>query len=235
MNNYIKNQVNNIEEFNSIKETNFSPNSDWGIIQSNRFKLNPNLDKRLLVVDNFYENPLEVRYHALLQYYHDDPGYLGMRTRKQWFFDGTKERFEAILGKKITKWEEHGMNGRFQSNNAGTPLVYHCDNQSYAAVVYLTPNAPYWTGTSFWAVKNYDPGELGTANSIRHASHPELDLAFNQKTFVDKSPYELVDNIGNIFNRLVIWDSALIHSASEYCGWDINSSRLFHIFFFDAE
>lgn len=217
-----------------MREIDSSPNTEYGYINSDRFRVNPNANKRVHVVDDFYEDPMTVREHALLQYYNDDPGYLGLRTRKQFFFDGVKEKFEEILQRKITKWEDYGMNGRFQSNIAGTKLVYHCDSQSWAAAVYLSPDAPYYTGTSFWAVKNYDAGPLGTANSIRHNSHPDLDLAFNQHTFVDRSPYELVDTVGNVFNRLVIWDAGLIHSASEYCGWDINSSRLFQIFFFDS-
>ena len=217
-----------------MREIDSSPNTEYGYINSDRFRVNPNANKRVHVVDDFYEDPMAVREHALLQYYNDDPGYLGLRTRKQFFFDGVKEKFEEILQRKITKWEDYGMNGRFQSNIAGTKLVYHCDSQSWAAAVYLSPDAPYYTGTSFWAVKNYDADQLGTANSIRHNSHPDLDLAFNQHTFVDRSPYELVDTVGNVFNRLVIWDAGLIHSASEYCGWDINSSRLFQIFFFDS-
>ena len=217
-----------------MREIDSSPNTEYGYINSDRFRVNPNANKRVHVVDDFYEDPMAVREHALLQYYNDDPGYLGLRTRKQFFFDGVKEKFEEILQRKITKWEDYGMNGRFQSNIAGTKLVYHCDSQSWAAAVYLSPDAPYYTGTSFWAVKNYDAGQLGTANSIRHNSHPDLDLAFNQHTFVDRSPYELVDTVGNVFNRLVIWDAGLLHSASEYCGWDINSSRLFQIFFFDS-
>ena len=217
-----------------MREIDSSPNTEYGYINSDRFRVNPNANKRVHVVDDFYEDPMAVREHALLQYYNDDPGYLGLRTRKQFFFDGVKEKFEEILQRKITKWEDYGMNGRFQSNIAGTKLVYHCGSQSWAAAVYLSPDAPYYTGTSFWAVKNYDAGQLGTANSIRHNSHPDLDLAFNQHTFVDRSPYELVDTVGNVFNRLVIWDAGLIHSASEYCGWDINSSRLFQIFFFDS-
>ncbi len=217
-----------------MREIDSSPNTEYGYINSDRFKVNPQANKRVHVVDDFYEDPMAVRQHALEQYYNDDPGYLGLRTRKQFFFDGVKEKFEEVLQRKITKWEDYGMNGRFQSNIAGTKLVYHCDSQSWAAAVYLSPDAPYWTGTSFYAVKNYDAGPLGSANSIRHNSHPDLDLAFNQHTFVDRSPYELVDTVGNVFNRLVIWDAGLIHSASEYCGWDIASSRLFQIFFFDS-
>lgn len=198
--------------------------NDWGSIETNRFKLNPGQGKRIFVVDDFYENPMAVRDFALQQYYFDDQGYLGMRTRKQFFFEGVKERFEQIMGQEITSWEEQGMNGRFQTCVSGTPLVYHCDEQRWAAMVYLTPDAPPSTGTSFYRHKS---------TNIRHASDPEIIKCFNQQTFLDGTPYELVDKVGNVFNRLVIFDGGLIHAASEYFGWDIPSSRLFHMYFFN--
>jgi hypothetical protein len=197
--------------------------SDWGVIETNRFRLADG-DKRFFVVDNFYKDPVAVRDFALQQYFFDDEGYLGMRTRKQFFFEGVKERFERIIGQPITSWEEQSMNGRFQTCKAGTPLVYHCDDQKWAGMVYLTPDAPPSTGTSFFRHK---------ATGIRHHSHPDIMQCFNQKTFLDGTPYELVDKIGNVFNRLVIFDGGLIHAASEYFGWDIPSSRLFHMYFFN--
>jgi hypothetical protein len=127
-------------------------------------------------------------------------------------------------------WEDGGINGRFQTCTAGTPLVYHCDAQQWAGMVYLTPDAPPQCGTSFFRHKetkirhNYEINwESGDGNRV-----------FNQHTFLDGTPYELVDKIGNVFNRLVIFDGGLIHSASEYFGWDIPSSRLFHMFFFNT-
>ena len=53
--------------------------------------------------------------------------------------------------------------------------------------------------------------------------------------FIDKSNWELVDKIGNIYNRLVIFKSHNIHAVSDYFGEDINNSRLFQLFFFDIE
>jgi hypothetical protein len=203
--------------------TNEHPESDWGIIKTNHFSINNNNNKRLFVVDDFYEDPMAVRNFALSQYFYDDAGYLGMRTRKQFFFEGVKEKFEEILGQKIVEWENQGMNGRFQTCVAGTPLVYHCDDQKWAAMVYLTPDAPFEGGTSFYAHKK---------TKVRHNSQDGIMNCFNQKTFVDKTPYELVDTVGNVFNRLVIFDGGLIHAASEYFGWDIPSSRLFHMYFF---
>ena len=61
---------------------------------------------------------------------------------------------EIGVGKPvITDWENQGMNGRFQTCKAGIPLVYHCDDQKWAAMVYLTPNAPLDTGTSTYKSK----------------------------------------------------------------------------------
>ena len=205
------------------------PDSQWGFIKTDEFKITDGEDKRLFVVDNFYEDPLAVRDYALSQYFFDDEGYLGMRTRKQFFFDGVKERFEKIINKKITNWEEESMNGRFQTCKAGTQLVYHCDQQKWAAMVYLTPDAPIECGTSFYRHK----GTKKYHNS-QFYNNDDLTTIFNQKTFLDRTPYEMVDTVGNVFNRLVIFDGGLIHAASEYFGWDIPSSRLFHMYFFKS-
>lgn len=206
------------------------PDSDFGAIETDQIKVSSCKDKRLFVVDNFYEDPLAVRNFALNQYYFDDGGYLGMRTRKQFFFDGVKESMERIIGEKITDWESQPMNGRFQTCKAGTPIVYHCDDQKWAAMVYLTPNAPIECGTSFYRhkeTKKYHSSQidLNTQESLE---------VFNQLTFFDKTPYEKIDTVGNVFNRLVIFDGGLIHAASEYFGWDIPSSRLFHMYFFNS-
>ena len=213
------------------------PKSDWGIIQTNKFKISNHYNPRCWIVDNFYEDPDSIRNMALQQVYFEGEGAVGHRTRKQFIFEGVKQAFENIIQKKIIDHTDDGhgffdggINGRFQTCHAGTPLVYHCDEQQYAGMVYLSPDAPPECGTSFFRHKS---------TKIRHNS--EIDWAsgqgnvvFNQHTFLDKTPYELVDQIGNVYNRLVIFDGGMIHSASEYFGWDINSSRLFHMFFFDT-
>lgn len=182
--------------------------------------------KRAFIIDNFYEDPYAVREFALQQEYFDDPGYIGRRTRTQHFLPGVKEAFEEIMNTRITEWESYGMNGRFQHNFAGEKLVYHCDEQMWAGMIYLTPDAPPQCGTSTYRHRE---------TKVHHSSNPRIMECFNQKTFLDKTPYETVDVFGNVFNRLVIFDGHLIHAASEYFGSDINDCRLWHMFFFDAE
>ena len=47
--------------------------------------------------------------------------------------------------------------------------------------------------------------------------------------------WKLVDKVGNVFNRLVIFDSSRYHTAVDYFGSDIYNGRLYQVFFFSTE
>jgi hypothetical protein len=188
------------------------------------FEFNFNAKSKIWVVEDFYNDPMAVRNYALNQEYNFEIYYRGRRTQQQFLFPGLKERFEEIMGIKIKKWDDHGMNGRFQHCTVEDALVYHCDDQTWAAVIFLTPEAPFQCGTTLWAHKKY-----GTRSKYEFATK---GYAF-EKGFLDKTPLEPVDVMGNVFNRLVIWDASSCHSASEYFGTKKENSRLFQIFFFD--
>jgi hypothetical protein len=191
----------------------------------NSFSINITTKPRLWIVDDFYTDPHAVREFALQQEF--DPNldyYKGSRTKDQYIVPGTKEAFEKIIGKKITNWTEtHGMCGRFQYCTAEDALVYHCDGQTLAGMVYLTPDAPFSCGTSLYAHKD---------TKLRNENDFE-DINVFEGGFYDKSKFELVDTAGNVFNRLVLFDAKCIHSANEYFGTTKENSRLFHLFFFD--
>lgn len=181
-------------------------------------------NKRIFVVDNFYSDPYAVRKYALDQEFVEDLRYYkGRRTQERFFVPGTKTVFEHIIGQPISVWDEYGMNGVFQTCNSEDPLVYHTDLQQWAGMVYLTPDAPYQAGTSMFAHKE---------TKTRHTSDPGIESAFDGG-FYDGTKFELVDSIGNVFNRLVIFNGKCIHSASQYFGRTLEDSRLFHMFFFD--
>ena len=183
------------------------------------------------IVDNFYENPNAVREFALRQKFDEGGigrGFIGRRTQEQFLFPGLKERFEEIMGRKITAWESYGINGRFQVAWAGEPLVWHCDEQQWGGMLYLTPEAPYQCGTTLYAHKKtrartyYDKGWDAAWVDIPGDCH------------LDGTPWEPVDVLGNVFNRLVIFDASCIHSASEYFGTVMENARLWQMFFFDT-
>lgn len=186
-------------------------------------------EQAITVVDDFYLHPYMVRDYALKQNFNESSWHKGQRTNFKYIPPFLKEQFERILNKKITKWDEHGWNGVFQYCTAEDRLVYHVDSQSYAAVLFLTPDAPPETGTAFYKCK-----ETGNTSYPSGSSDPDYNITF-KNGYYDKTGLVEIDRVGNKFNRLVIFNAQQIHAATEYFGNSITNSRLFQIFFFDAE
>ncbi len=206
-------------------------------------KVNSDKVPALIAIDDFYTYPDEVRKMALNLDYNPSQYHKGKRTKSKLVIDGTKERLEEVLGRKITNWTEtHAHCGVFQHCTPTDPIVYHYDGQSHAAVVFLTPDAPVTTGTSFyrhkslkWLDKKPIIGKHGVTSEAA-ANKIEREYIGNEHDdFLDGTKWEEIDRIGNKYNRLAIWDAKLIHAASQYFGKNLNDSRLFHMFFFDIK
>jgi hypothetical protein len=182
------------------------------------------MDKRLFVVDNFYSDPDDVRAFAMgVDYEGSSQWYKGKRSKERYNFPGIQESFEQIMNMKLKPLNDHGMCGRFQLLTAEDPLVYHYDSQQWAAMIYLTPDPPPGSGTSLYRSK---------ITGARRLEDPRIDESF-PRGFYDPSQFELIDSIGNLYNRLCIMDARCIHSASMYFGNNDDNCRLTHLFFFD--
>ena len=196
----------------------------------------------LLVVDNFYKDPDDVRDFALAQDFKPNlNNYKGKRTEERFLWPFLKEEFERLLGRPIIDWLNQPCNGCFQTTGFDDPLVWHSDLQSYAAAIYLTPDAPLGAGTSFWKDKTYGsrrppnhPLEYDRFESdeARFSASEEIYSGYN---VLHPDNWELVDKFGAVYNRLAIWDAQMIHSASSYEGMEsetLDKSRLVQLFFF---
>ena len=176
-----------------------------------------------LVVDGFYKDPDSVREFALHQNLVQHPNnHKGIRSDAVYRFPGLKERFEALLGRPIRNWEGYGTNGCFQINMAGEQAVYHADTQIYAGVIFLTPNAPGQAGTQFFHSKD----GISRPTPLTH------DAVF-KGGFLDSTKFEKLDVVGNVYNRLVLFDAHMIHAADTYFGKARDDGRLIQLFFFD--
>ena len=189
-------------------------------------KINSNNIPSFLVIDNVYSVPDSVRNFALSQSFHYHPhNHKGKRTESTFLFNGLKDFFESKLGCKIKNWEHYGTNGCFQYCIAGEQLVYHFDAQEYAGVLFLSPDAPPETGTTFYRSKHTKKMK------IQNGDHP---IVF-KNGFYDSTEFEIVDVVGNVYNRVVLFDARMIHAASCYFGTNMENGRLFQLFFFDLD
>jgi hypothetical protein len=205
-------------------------NGEWKeiyqISDSNKIFKTSNEWKTAIVIDNFYDDPDLVRKFALNQKFNLHPEYhKGQRTDALFRPDFIKDQFEKLIGKKIPNWPRYGTNGCFQYCTAEEKIVYHCDSQNYAGVVYLTPDAPPESGTTLYRSK------VDKSMKVDRKDYPKIFA----NGFYDSTQFDVVDVIGNVYNRLILWDANIIHAASTYFGTNLHNSRLFHLFFFDVE
>jgi SAM-dependent methyltransferase len=197
---------------------------------------------QVVVVDDFLSEPDAVRDFALRQQYVTDDRYFkGFRSKDRKLWPGLRERFEDLLRRKITRWDEYGTNGVFQWCPAGTQRVWHSDQQTYAGAIYLTPNAPPESGTMLVRSRatrgrTVDesvmlsatwPGGAITGNAAAHAMY--------EGKLLDATAWETVDIVGNVYGRLALWNARLAHAAGPYFGTSLEDSRLIQLFFFDCE
>ena len=189
-------------------------------------EINHNTIPSFIVIDNVYSDPDSIRNFALSQTFNYHPNnHKGRRTDGTYRFDGLKEFFESKIGCKIKNWETYGTNGCFQYCIAGEQLVYHVDAQEYAGVLFLTPHAPPQTGTTFYRSKYTEKMKIFEG---------EHSVVF-KNGFYDSTEFDVVDVVGNVYNRVVLFDARMIHAASCYFGNNIENGRLFQLFFFDLD
>lgn len=183
----------------------------------------------IIVTDDFYNNPNDVRAFALNQEFGVKGNYPGFRTHS-FINDGVKQTIDKILSGvagKVTNWmldeKGDGYCGAFQLCTSGDRTWIHTDQyNTWAGVCYLTPDAPVSGGTALYKHK-----KSGERYLIPDSVH--------QKDSYDYTQWEVVDRIGNVFNRLVLFRGDLYHASVDYFGCDMQTGRLFQTFFFNTE
>ena len=203
--------------------------------------------RRLTVFDAFYRNPDALRETALKLKYYEPSDITGCRS-KPVVVPGTKRRLEEVLHVKIREWSTRGDrgydNGVFFMSLANGPHAerpqrhYDWYNPDFiTAVVYLTPDAPSDSGTSFWRHK---PTALEAMPSPEECprlvglTFAELDAmleadASNYRKWVE------IDRVANRYNRAVFYPPHFFHSATRHFGTRLATGRIYQSFNFKID
>ena len=187
-----------------------------------------------LVIDDFYAEPEKVREFALNQEFKVRGNYPGQRT-ESFLTDATKKTLRDILypfAGEITNWGGE-YTGSFQYTTASDRSWIHSDSTTdWAAVCYLTPDAPVTAGTGIFRHK-----QTGWMNFDYKREHDEeyMRQAPPGHDSQDYTKWEMVDRVGNVFNRLIMYRADNYHVSLDYFGKDMHDGRLFQVFFFNTE
>lgn len=195
------------------------------------------------VVDNFYENPDEIRKFALAQEYkfcHEKPDikhvYPGSRTKD--LFDLDTKLHEKICKKLVSVFHnsEHdymrwGISTSFQSvtEEFGEGVIHTDTNTVFAAVLYLTPNAPLNSGTSLFK-RNHSFDQEKYTRALEE--NDEKFKAGKQVMSTDyHSMFDEIVRVNNVYNTLILYEGDMHHAANKFFGNTFETSRLSQVFF----
>jgi len=195
------------------------------------------------VVNDFYDNPDEIRNYALSQkftYCHEmkDIDYVFPGSRTKDLLSISPSLYEKVCKRLMSVFHipEYDLL-RFQIATSfqlveakyGRGLI-HQDHQTtiFAGVLYLTPNAPLSGGTSIY-IKNKKYSE-----EAYWKAHDENDQRFRTNQPQDFTLHEMFDEVvrvNNVYNTLILFEGNQYHSANEFFGQDKFNSRLCQVFF----
>ena len=241
-------------ENNIILDTNDNNNVDNEVINTNidtddtykPNKLFSHTLKRgpscgLIVVDNFYNNAMDTRKYILSQEFSVIGNYPGKRTVSyatehlkeiiQKYvepFAGKIIEFPCPNPKKNNSDAKEIYNGAFQYTTSRDRSWIHTDKwNNWAGVLFMTPDAPLTSGTAFYRFKD---GATCEEDGTILGNKDEVDRCSQ-----DLTKWELVDKVGNVFNRLILFNAHRYHMSQDYFGDTKENGRLFQVFFFSTE
>lgn len=195
------------------------------------------------ILENFYENPDAVRTFALSQKFQSrhqlkNAKYVFPGSRSKDLSTINKPLFENVSKKIISLFHnaEHDymrwtIATSFQSvtEEYGCGVIHTDHNTVFAAVLYLTPDAPLDSGTSlFKPNKSFDQEKY------------DWYLKENDKRFIegqhemDTSYHKMFDEvvrINNVYNTLILYEGRHYHAANKFFGKTLKDSRLAQVFF----
>lgn len=194
----------------------------------------------IITIENFYDDPMAMCEAALEQDFHRVGSYPGMRTDYCSDDDcvvfATKLKYHLgceILNpnyavddqsdEQILCWQV--------SNTADRTWIHHdiwdeFEYPMWAAVLYMTPDAPVSAGTGLYRHK--ETGYYKYNSNTPDSDFNHTDILGNDKL----DEWEATAFIGNMFNRLVTYPGNLYHRNIGSFGSNKHDGRLTQIMFY---
>lgn len=207
--------------------------------------------RSIIIVDDFHDNPQEVRDYAISATYSRDPEntYSGRNSKEFYYNDTIHKKFELLSGHKLKPSNPCGY-FRYSHQNSNeetgdTLQMYHVDNGwDFGAVIYLGTEeqlkANPKSGTIFGRHNNlkFDatPRTREEAEIFGYTHYDELRQSIIYGDGLDLDKWTTYASVPPKFNRLVLFRAWMFHSHHINYGIDDPAqSRLVQLFFFNID
>jgi len=190
------------------------------------------------VVDNFFDDPMQVRKFALSQEFFPDPKHKWPGARTNFlhtidpkFFGSTIRQFLALFypAEVECAW---AATAQFQL----IPKEYdkgwvHVDGALVTGIVYLNDEDIPNSGTTIYRPKHTGAGLIHNDKIVESFKHPDRASEFTEYREENNKQFEESIVVKNRFNRLLAFDSHLYHAADDFSLGTNDSNRLTLVFF----
>jgi len=203
----------------------------------------------ITVIDNFYKDPYLIREFALSQHFYQKGPWPGVRTDQ--FVKLEPDLFLEFVKKTLSVFFNLTHEQLFWNFNSTFQLCnkefeegwVHTDwdgkephGSRFAGVIYLTPDAPVSGGTSVFKLKETETFDYHsmdwTAKNQFYAGNIDRSLEdYRLQRDAHNNKFIKTVDIGNVFNRLVLYNTTDFHKENLLFGETVNDSRLTQVFF----
>lgn len=198
--------------------------------------------RSLVIVDDFYDHPDQVRQAALSLGYppHEGPlTFPGRNSRQKIEPPGLTPAISSIVGEPLTPAKGGGaFHCYFRATLEGEPSRYtvHVDPNrlAWVGVIYLSKAADCQGGTSFFQHRALGSDRTPTSPEELTGLGVSSIAELLQRDGNDESAWERLMTLPMRYNRMVLYRPWLWHSAGPAFGDSLENGRLIQLLAFEA-
>lgn len=200
------------------------------------------MKQNIIIVDDFYSNPDEVRNIALSTEYPEPDNsytYPGRNSKGEYYSSKIQQRFEDLTKSKLNPSDPNGYFRISLKTDTYKQDVHVDPGWDWGAVIYLSDpkDCVDEGGTSFWRHNTLHmencPKTDEEAQLYGYPSYKEAWWTTVYGDGLDRSKWTRYLLCPMKYNRMVLFRTHLWHSHNFNFGTNLNNGRLVQLFFFN--
>ena len=199
--------------------------------------------RNIIIADDFYDNPDEIRNIALNLKYpeqHKGSTYPGRNSSTTHYTEEAHQKVEYLLGRKVNPAPKSACGDfRVSYENDSCKQFIHVDGGfEWGGVIFLNPPEQCITdaGTSFYRHRSLRTEQVPVNQEegaiFGYTDYQEISKSMIYGDGLDETKWDCYLTVPMVYNRIVLFRPWLWHSHSKNFGNNIHNCRLVQLLFY---